>query len=284
MTADPERHHPSDRPVRRVAYGPDPSQHVEVTPAGHGAGPEGPGGPGGTAVLIHGGYWRQRYGLDLMDPLVAHLAGREWHVVNIEYRRLPGGPDDPAPDDPGPGLWDELSGDVGAALAVATGSGTGGRRPLVVIGHSAGGQLALWAATRAELGVDAVVALAPVADLVAADRLSLSGGVVRRLLGGGVDDVPARYRAASPQGLVPLGVPLYVVHGTADDAVPIELSRALAETARAAGDEVTAAFPDGVDHFHVIDPAHPVWRPIDRWLDARRHPAGPAPAAGPDVQ
>lgn len=215
--------------------------------------------PVGAAVLLHGGYWRHRYGLDLMDPLAAHLASRGWQAWNVEYRRGEES-DEGIADSP----WHRMSVDVLDALAVVEVAGV---VPVVVIGHSAGGQLALWAAAASAVP-DAVVALAPVADLHEADRRSLSDGAVRELLGGDRSAVPDRYADASPVRRLPLGVPQLVVHGPDDEHVPFELALSYTAAALAAGDLVELHDPQGVDHFDVIDPTHSVWRSIDSWLAA----------------
>ena len=70
-------------------------------------------------------------------------------------------------------------------------------------------------------------------------------------------------RAADPATLLPYGVPQLLVHGTADDRVPVSQSRAHLERARAAGDACELVELEGGDHFDVIDPrsrfsaAHP---------------------------
>jgi acetyl esterase/lipase len=239
------------------------------------------GDPVGSAVLLHGGYWRHRYGLDLMDPLAGHLADRGWLAWNVEYRRVEesaleadggvadGGVADGGVADGGvvdggaggraDGVWDRMSADVLVALSLVDAA------PVVVIGHSAGGHLALWAAAESSVPA-AVVALAPVTDLEEADRLGLSEGAVRELLGGGRAAIPNRYAAASPIRRLPLGVPQLVVHGPSDQHVPFELAASYAEAARSAGDSVELHDPVGIDHFDVIDPSHPVWRTIDSWL------------------
>ena len=107
-------------------------------------------------LSIHGGYWRDTYSLDLNVPMVQHLVSNSWTVANIEYRRVPLGKD---------GTWDEMSSDVLAAIAAIEDQ----PRPLILLGHSAGGQLALWAAAQPETEVDALVTLAPVSDLFLAD-------------------------------------------------------------------------------------------------------------------
>lgn len=242
----------SKRPPRSH-YGDDADQFVEIShPAGE---------PVGTVISIHGGYWRSPYGLDLHDPIVEHCVGLGWVVVNIEYRRM--SPDDQTQDSTGEVGWEELSSDVKRALAVATDEA----KPTVVIGHSAGGQLALWAGAQDDLSVDAVVALAPVADLFLADALELSEHATKALFGTTGAERPDLYASASPVNLVPLGIPQLVIHGRADENVPIEMAVEYVETAQLCGDAVEFSDPAGVDHFNVIDPKHAVWRTVDKFLD-----------------
>ncbi len=209
-------------------------------------------------VAIHGGYWRLRYGLEELRPVCAALARRGFPVASLEYRRL---------GEPGGG-WPGTLEDVEAALAaLPAAAAEAGLQPrgALLLGHSAGGQLALWAAARAQahfgprLPVLGVVGLAPVSDLVEASRLNLSGGVVRELLGGSPEQVPARYRAASPVELLPLGVPTVLVHGTDDADVPYAMSPAYVERARAAGDEARLVTLEGGGHFDVTRPDSPHW-------------------------
>ena len=233
----------ADSADARVVYGDHPDQFVDLwLPAE---------APIGTIILIHGGYWRDVYGLDLFDPLATHLAQRGWAVLNIEYRRIA--------HDTAPPVWSDMAADVLSTTKIAQ------AHPVVAVGHSAGGQLALWLGAQ-DSGVDAVVALAPVADLRAADALNLSGGAVRALLGGSATELPARYDAASPKALLPLGIPQLVVHGDADESVPQHISIDYANAARAAGDDVTLLAPAGVDHMQIIDPDDDTWRLIDDQL------------------
>jgi acetyl esterase/lipase len=257
---------PGDPAPRIEPYGDHESQFVAVWEPVDAEAPPSP--PRATVVLIHGGYWRDRYGLDLMDPMAAHLASHGFRAVNIEYRRV----------GERSGVWAEMSADVMAAVALAGDQ----PEPVIVIGHSAGGHLALWVAST-PARVDAVIALAPVADLEEADRRSLSRGAVRELLGGGRSTVPELYREASPQRLVPLGRPQLVVHGTGDDNVPLDLATAYVAAAEAAGDRVELLTPPRVDHFDVIDPDHEIWRTIDDRLDrfATTRTGDGAGSAGP---
>lgn len=248
-------------------YGADPSQFVEMRhPQSE---------PKGLAVLIHGGYWRDRYALDLMEPMARHVVAQGWVAANIEYRRVPERV--PAEIDGGP-PWVAMSQDQRSALAAARAHYRARWRTdpgvITVIGHSAGGQLALWLGKAAadDQAVDLVVALAPVADLVDGDARGLSDGAVSLLLGGGSEQLPDRYREASPRHLLPLGVAQLVVHGDADVNVPPDMTDAYAAAGLAAGDRVELLTPTGVDHFDVIDPAHAVWRAIDARMEALATP------------
>lgn len=223
--------------------------------------PEAGGGPFPVAVLVHGGFWKADYSRKLMHPLAEDLAGRGWAVWNLEYRRL---------GRQSGGGWPETFDDVAAGidhLAAVVGAPVDLDR-VVAIGHSAGGHLALWAATREDprVPVTAAVSQAGVADLELAWQLRLSRGVVRRLLGGTPDEVPERYAAASPAERLPLGVPTLLVHGGRDDIVPPVVSERYLERAVAAGDEVELVLEPGEDHFGHLDPANPLWRAVLEWL------------------
>jgi acetyl esterase/lipase len=215
-------------------YGDDPSQFGVLD------------GEGPVAVLIHGGFWKALYGLDLEVALAEDLAARGWAAWNIEYRRLGNG-----------GGVPETLDDVGAAIdALADLDGVDLSR-VVAIGHSAGGHLAAWAATRAapRVPLTGFVAQAGVLDLQRARELRLSNGVVDRFLDGQPTSV------ASPIERLPLQVPALLVHGGLDDEVPLEISERFAS---ASGAQL-AAFPDK-GHYEHLDPADPMWHAVIEWL------------------
>lgn len=158
---------------------------------------------------------------------------------------------------------------------------------MVVLGHSAGGALALWLASEAEavatrkpeaddgalLQGDAedpcmvpclTVALAPVADLVAGheQRLSDEGDAIELYMKGAPRDIPDAYAKASPAARLPVGVPAVVAIGADDDTVPPAMARAYCERAAAAGCEVDHLEILGADHFAVADAAHTAWHRI----------------------
>ncbi|GAA2759387.1 acetyl esterase/lipase [Actinopolymorpha rutila] len=214
-------------------------------------------------VLLHGGFWSAEYGLDLMAGLATDLVGRGWTVWNLEYRRIGDGGGWPA-------TFTDVAAGIDHLLDLPARTGGSPRRPIVLVGHSAGGHLAVWAAGRHRLPagapgarprvrVDAAISLAGVLDLEAAAREGVGGSSVQRLLGGTPTSQPRRYAVASPTERVPIGVPVCCVHGRADLVVPIEQSRRYVRAATAAGDHATLVETAG-DHFALIDPSSPAWR------------------------
>jgi acetyl esterase/lipase len=230
------------RPARRLSYGSHRDQNAELFL------PEGE--PRALVVALHGGWWQARRTRTklYMRPLSLDLASRGFAVLNAEYRRVGGG-----------GGWPMTFDDARAITALAREQPEGGR--VVVLGHSAGAHLALFAA--AEGGADAVVALAAPSDLEARP-----GPETHALMGGTPEAVPERYAVGNPIRRVPLGVPSLLVHGTRDETVPPRRSRDFAAAARAAGEDVTLVEPDA-DHSEVIDPSHPAWAPVAAWLSER---------------
>jgi acetyl esterase/lipase len=218
-----------------VRYGPHADHVVDVREVAD---------PRAVVVVFHGGFWRARYGADLMHELCEDLAARGYTAWNVEYRRIGSG-----------GGWPATFEDVEAATRSAMETGL----PLVTLGHSAGGHLAVWAGARC--GVALAVSQAGVLDLEDAWRRGLSGRAAGELLGGSPDDVPERYAAASPAAQLPLGVRQLLVHGRRDDTVPVEMSRAYAVRARDTGDEVELVETDEA-HFECLDPASESWAAI----------------------
>jgi acetyl esterase/lipase len=218
----------------RHNYGSDPSQYGVL----YGEGP--------VAVLIHGGFWKAEYGLELMDALCADLASRGWAAWNIEYRRLGNGGGVPYTLEDVAAAIDHLAELPGVDLS-----------RVVTIGHSAGGHLAAWAATRdnQRVAVTAVVSQAGVLDLERARELRLSNGVVDRFLKGHPTDI------ASPIERLPLGVPALLTHGGRDEIVPVEISQRFATASGA-----SLIVEPEEDHFGHLEPANPLWKAVTAWL------------------
>ena len=220
------------------SYGDHPSQVCEL----HGESDS-------VAVLIHGGFWRQRYGRELEGGIARDLVARGWAVWNIEYRRLGGG-----------GGWPMTLEDVSAAIRALPVEAA----RTVAIGHSAGGHLAVWAG--AEGLVDAAVSQAGALDLDELSRLGTSDNVVNQLLEGTPEEVPHRYARASPRRRLPIGVPLLLVHGERDDDVPVHVSREFAAAAREAGDDCELVVIDDESHYEHLEPGSRCWKAVVEWL------------------
>jgi acetyl esterase/lipase len=238
---------PTASELKKIRYGDDPSQYAELSlPSGT---------PRGVVVVIHGGFWKSAYDLSLGRPLAVDLVDRGWAALNVEYRRV-----GPASSGGGGGVPSTLD-DVRAAIALLDGRGLDLTR-VVTLGHSAGGHLAAWAGHAID-AVTHVVSQAGVLDLVAADQEGLGGGAVQAFLG---HPAGAADAGVDPRQELPLGVPVWCVHGTDDTIVPISQSRDYVTAATAAGAEATMVEVAG-DHFVVIDPATEAWRQTLAILD-----------------
>lgn len=207
--------------------------------------------PGSLVILIHGGFWRASFDLSLMRPAALDLARRGWLVANLEYRRTGTG-----------GEWPRALDDVRAGIARIVESIPDRRLPVTSLGHSAGGQLGLLAADL----VDEVVALAPVTDLVRSDEEGLGEGATGEFLGGSAGERVEDYRLSSPVRQVPVGRPVLVVHGDADERVPVRHTRDFVSAARAAGDAVSYLELPGMTHRPLIDPEQSHWSDVVSWI------------------
>ncbi|MDT0345013.1 alpha/beta fold hydrolase [Streptomyces litchfieldiae] len=189
---------PAPRPHRTVRYGPGPAQVIDVY---------GAGAP--RVALLHGGFWREAHDRAYLVPFAVALAGLGVPVALLEYRRAGGG-----------GGWPATFDDVAAGLAALPGTG-----PVVLAGHSAGGQLALWAAVSAPARIARTVGVAAVGGLGRAAELGLGRGAVGDFLG---DRLGELLPVTDPLLLPRPAAPVLLVHGAADRQVPPELSDAYA--------------------------------------------------------
>ncbi|WP_417372794.1 alpha/beta hydrolase family protein [Glutamicibacter protophormiae] len=205
----------------------------------------------GTAVLVHGGYWRQRITAGVMQPLVDDLLRSGWSVANVEYRR---GPEH---------SWPIPSLDTAKAIALVRGTLRRQGRPdtVILIGHSVGGQLALLNSGLAT----AVIALAPVTDAAKVHAEGLGEDAAKEYFGGSPAEIPAIYRMASPIQALPPEVPMLLVHGANDDRVPLEHTRqyVLDLAGKARPDQM---FHQQLDHFEIIDPQQHHWQDVRSWM------------------
>jgi len=253
--------------AERFTYGPAPTGFAELRlPSGI--------GPHPVVILIHGGFWRARHGLDLMNRLGDDLAARGIATWNIEYRRV----GEPGGGYPGTLIDVATAAETLRAVAVDHALDLG---RVVTLGHSAGGHLALWLAARQRLPVGALgtgaaaaltgpdalplvgaISQAGVADLTAGWRQKLGNGAVSDFIGGGADEFPERYAVADPALSLPLGVPQVLVHGLRDDIVPPGISELYLAAATQAGDDARLRAIPAADHMAVIDPTTPAWAVI----------------------
>jgi acetyl esterase/lipase len=247
-------------------YGPHADQVAELhVPRGT--------GPFPVAVLVHGGFWQTRYGKLVMRPLARDLVARGWAAWNLEYRRLGRG------DGGWPATFDDVAAGIDA-LAAQQDPRLDLTR-VIGVGHSAGGQLALWAAARGDLpagapGAGPVVGFTHVAALTPVTSLPAAGRFAHALMGGTPEEVPDRYDQADPMRRIPLATPVLLVHPRDDGTVPVRQSQRYAERARAAGADVTLVEPGRGGHRAPIDPPSDAWRRTAGWLEevAARQPSG----------
>jgi acetyl esterase/lipase len=222
--------------------------------------------PRPLVLVIHGGFWRAQFDRVHAEPQSAGLARAGYVVATVEYRRVgqPGGG--------WPGTFDDvvaLTDDVPRLVADAVGARVDTART-VLVGHSAGGHLAAWAAGRHRLPTDSpwhrdhplaagVVSLAGVLDLELSEELGLGEHAAAQLLGGSPQQRPERYSLANPAALLPVGGRHLLVHGTRDQQVPVRVSRRYVDRARAHGDQAVLHELEGFGHFELIDPGSSAW-------------------------
>jgi acetyl esterase/lipase len=228
-------------------------------------------GPHPVVVLVHGGCWRSIASVDYVSHLGRAFADWGWATWVPEFRRV----------DQEDGAWPAILEDVGAAvdyLREAPESLELDLRTVAVAGHSSGGHLALWLASRhrlpddgptpsrgdAPLPIHGVVSLAGIADLEDFDRRGGGGcgadavdGLLGRLDGGNGDGDPGvadRMEWASPLGRLPMGVPQLVIMGGLDRTVPAAHGEAWVNAAVAAGDAARLLIPPRAGHFELVAP------------------------------
>ena len=242
---------------QRIAYGPEPQHFGDLRlPAGT--------GPHPVVIGVHGGYWRARYDLNHFGHACSALTATGFATWNIEYRRT---------GEPGGG-WPGTFLDVAAAadfLRVLAPQYHLALNHVLSLGHSAGGHLAFWLAGRHKIASDSpiftpdplplsgAVSLAGAVDLRHTWALGLSDNATGLLMGGSPTEFPERYAAGSPYDLLPLDIRQFLLHGTDDTDLPLEVSERYVRRAAAKGDSATLLTLPDVGHFELIDPTSNVW-------------------------
>ena len=240
---------PPPRYDLRVTYGSDANQFIDLRfPVGDKSKPY------PVVVNIHGGFWRAKYNLDHAGHLCSALTKIGFATANVEYRRV---------GNEG-GAWPGTFEDIRAAyqfLVQNPSKHNLNPHKAVVMGHSAGGQLALCLAAH-EPSVKNVISLAGLVDLEKTYQLHLSNNAVVEFLRGTPLEVPDHYREADPMQLS-IGARQWLIHGSADDIVPPEFSRSyVAQKQNRKGNRQEDAHLleiEGADHFDLIDPRNKTW-------------------------
>jgi acetyl esterase/lipase len=245
---------PSPPADRRISYGSDPNQFFDLRlPIAKGSKQGFP-----LVINIHGGFWRARYDLVHAGHLCSALTKRGIVTANLEYRRV---------GNPGGG-WAGTFADICSAyefLLKHAEEHNIDAGKILVMGHSAGAQLALCLAAR-KSRMSAVISLAGVVDLRRTYELHLSNDAVVEFLGGSPDEVPERYREADPMELS-VNVPRFLFHGSADDEVPLDFSRIyVAAEKKSAGvkkENVQLVEIARAGHYDFIDPRTAAWKQVE---------------------
>ncbi len=215
-------------PFETVRYGPHDENVGDLRPGGR-----------GLVVLVHGGFWRQEWQRDTTESLAVDLTGRGFNTWNIEYRRIGNG-----------GGWPGSAQDVLMALDFVPQLGLEVER-IVVVAHSAGGHLALWAVRRSRADISRVVAMAPITDLVQHGESGMYGADEARFL----------LESGAPPVSDPGDIATTLVHGDNDRHVPPEHSSELA--VRGGFDLITTSG----GHFDLLDPERDHWSRIVEAID-----------------
>lgn len=237
----------------RITYGSDPNQFFDLRLPREGKGPH------PLVINIHGGFWRAKYNLDHAGHLCAALTGKGLATANLEYRRV--GNDG--------GAWPGTFADIRSAysfLVQNAGKHNSDARRIIVMGHSAGGQLALCLAAH-EPGLTRTVSLAGVVDLQRAYQLHLSNDAVVEFLHGKPAEVPDHFREADPMQLSIPQARQWLIHGSADDVVPPDFSRdyVAAKQKRTGKEKEDAHLLEiaRAGHFDLIDPRSAAWKQVE---------------------
>lgn len=218
--------------------------------------------PSGVLLLLHGGYWRRAVDRTHATPLARALAGRGHLVLLPEYRRGSGACPTTLED------MELLGTRLPRLLTSMETSGAASDLPLTVVGHSAGGHLALWWGVSG-LGHDTgpaprIRALAPVADLSRGAREEIGEGAVVDFMGGTPEELPEAYAHADPalrwaQAPAERRASMRALHGDRDQRVPVEHTAASA---------VESVIVRGAHHFDVVDPASAHWSAVAAFLES----------------
>ena len=240
---------PPPAPDARLTYGTDPNQFGELRlPKTK--------GPFAVVMNIHGGFWRSKYTLAHAGHLCAALTAKAIATWNIEYRRV---------DNPGggwPGTFEDIRNAYRYLPQIAKRYDFDSTK-ILVMGHSAGGQLALCLAAH-ESSLKRAISLAGVLDLQQAWEQHLSHNAVVDFLGGKPSQVPEHYHEADPMQLaIDHATTQWLIHGAGDDVVPSYFSRQYAEQKKKRREDVHYTEVSTAGHYDLIDPRSNAWPTVE---------------------
>jgi acetyl esterase/lipase len=255
---------PTPAPGQKIAYGKDSLQFGELRLPTEGK------GPFPVVVVIHGGCWLAQYNYQYMNHVSDALTKAGYATWNLEFRRV----------------GNSRGGWSGTFLDVAQGVDFVRQlakqypinaKKVIVMGHSAGGHLALWAAARKNIAktselytndplkVKGVVALAGIPDLATyASAPGSCNSAVPQLMGGLPSQVPSRYAAGSPMQLKPSSAHLRLVQGEKDPIVPIAQAQNFVAEVQKKGSDAKVLLLPNAGHFDLVAPTSPVWPTIEQ--------------------
>ncbi len=274
-------------PDSTIAYGDDQMQKVDLwLPAG--------AGPHPTVLMVHGGCWQTAIAdRRIMNWIADDLRKRGVAVWNIDYRGV-----------------DRTGGGYPGTFSDAAAAADSLRKhaphhkldisPLVAVGHSAGGHLALWLAARPAvksrpaspliprgspllaadpLKIDSVVSLGGLPDLELAATPPGSGcgtEIIEKLVGPPTLSSRNVYADTSVPRLAPLGVRQVLINGLQDRIIPTAYAEDYASKMRTAGDKVKVRMIDRTGHVELIAPETAAWKATVEEIKAafRRHSGG----------
>lgn len=208
--------------------------------------------------LYHGGFWLMPYGREQLTPIAIDLARKGFIVWNVEYRRIG------AVGGGWHGTFDDVISSINHLKTLCRKYHHFDLTKVVVIGHSAGGQLAIWSGKQYEnrsftadmlqIRPNQIIGLAPVVNLEKAFKNKLGNNSVFQLLGGSPKDVPERYACTDPMRMVPLNTPQLLIHGSLDDELPIEWTRDYVRSTQVAGSDIEYIEINDGGHMDFVDP------------------------------
>ena len=236
-----------------------------------------PDGSVPMVILVHGGSWQSQIGADTFVTFARRLAERGLAVYNVEYRRLGSG-----------GGYPQTFADVAAAIDYAPEIGRANPAisldDAVVVGHSAGGQLAMWAGTRHKLDDDevgakpkyrptSVVSLAGPLDMRTA--VKMGDDRIVKALGGEPDEVPERYASVDPIQNIDPTIPTIAMAGSDDHVVPAVVSRNYVDAAKKSGGVARFVLLPKTNHVSIVDPGAPTFTRVLETINRAAHNAHP---------